>query len=318
VDCCNKTGCRLLLAAAYFLFLPLAWADEVKGGYNRPLLENQQKYLVPADIADSLWHYIRRSYQSGALKKINPHFSAEATLETYLDEYFDDARYTLLRHQHSLRLRRVFTGKAVGRQFIQVKISPRPRQRNIRQEIKFNLNDRPDKQGGRPDHPFLRLIRAGDRRQADSVLTRLRVKSEDLRPVLSFYQERRRLYLRERGSELAHISLDAVRTEDGQSGFYELELALDEPAYTRANATQRQRLSHVLELLQLDLTNRFPSLRQDQTPKYNKMYNLLHQSRIRPRYYNLAWLGVGLALAGIGLYLLLTRNRPAPQPRELL
>lgn len=316
VDCCNKTS-WLLLAVAYFLFLSLCRADEVKGGYNRPVVEHQQKYRVPAEMADSLWHYIRRTYQAGTLKRINPHFSAEATLETYLDEYYDDARYTLLRHQHSLRLRRVFTGSTVDRQFIQVKISPHPRHRAIRQEIKFNVNERPDKKGGHPDHPFLRLIRAADRHLADSVLSRLGVKSGDLRPVLSFYQQRRRLYLRERGNELAYISLDAVRTEDGESGFYELELALDEQAYTGAGAAQRQRLSHVIELLQLDLTNRFASLQQDQRPKYNKMYRLLHQERLRPGYYNLAWLGIGLVLAGIGLFLFLTRNRPAPQPREL-
>jgi hypothetical protein len=308
---------RLLLAVACYLWLPLAWADEAKGGYNQTLLESQQKYLVPAHLADSLWHYLRRHYQTGALKKINPHFSANAQQETYLDEYFDDARYTLLRHQHGLRLRRVFTGKAVDRQFIQLKVSPRPRQRDLRREIKFNLNDRPDKHGGDPGHPFLRLVRGADRRQLDSVLAALRVNSRELRPVLTLLQHRRRLYLRDQGNDLATISLDAVTIEDGQSGFYELELALDELAYTGAGAAQRQRLRHVIELLQLDLTTRFPLLRQDQTPKYNKMYNQLHQGRIRPRLYNLAWLGVALVLGGVGLYLLRTRNRPAPQPREM-
>jgi hypothetical protein len=317
VNCYKKTGCQLLLAAAYLLYLPLALADETKGSYNQTLVESQQKYQVPAEIADALWRYIRQSYHTGALKKINPRFSAQAATETYVDEYYDDARYTLLRHQHGLRLRRAFIGKAIDRQFIQMKISKRPRQRHLRREIKFNLNDRPDKKGGDPDHPFLRLIRGGDRPLLDSLLAGLRVSSRDLRPVLTLYQNRQRLYLRDRGNDLAVISLDAVTTEDGQTGFYELELALDEPAYTRANATQRQRLHHMIGLLQLDLARRFPVLRQDQTPKYNKLYNLLHQGRIRPRFYNLAWLGIGLLVGGVCLYLFLTRNRPAPQPKEM-
>jgi hypothetical protein len=164
---------------------------------------------------------------------------------------------------------------------------------------------------------LLRLIRGGDRPLLDSVLTGLQVNSRDLRPVLTLHQNRRRLYLRDRGNDLAVISLDAVTTEDGQTGFYELELALDEPAYTRAKATQRQRLHHLIGLLQLDLSGRFPVLRQDQTPKYNTLYNLLHQGRIRPRLYNLAWLGVGLLVGGVCLYLFLTRNQPAPQHKEM-
>jgi adenylate cyclase class IV len=306
---CKKIYYPLFIAFAYLAAL----ANEVQGGYNRPALENQQKYLVPAEVADALWLYIQNTYTPAALKKINPHYTALESQERFVDEYFDDAAYTLLRHQHGLRLRRVFSGKHVDLQLLQLKISRRPRQRNIRQEIKFNVNDRPDKHGGNPDHPFLRLIRDADRRQVDSALAALQVKSSDLRPVMEVQQLRRRLYLRERGNDLASISLDYVTAEAKETGFYELELAVDEQAYTQANAAGRKRLNHVIELLQLDLTGRFTTLQQNQAPKYNKMYQLLHQGRIRPRLYNLAWLGIGLVLAGVGGYLFRTRNQPAPE-----
>jgi hypothetical protein len=313
----KKIALLLLLAALHCLCLPGARANEAQGSYNQTLLESQQKYLVPAGLADSLWHYLQRRYQTRSLKKINPNYSAQALVETYLDEYYDDAAYTLLRHQHGLRLRRVFSGKAVDRQFIQLKISKRPRLRELRREIKFNINDQPDKHGGDPGHPFLRLVRAADRRQLEAALRALQVQSRELRPVLTLLQQRRRLYLRDRGNELAIISLDAVTTEDGQTSFYELELALDEPTYTGADVRQRQRLSQVTELLQLDLAARFPQLRQDPHPKYNKMYDLLHQGRIRPRLYTLAWLGVALVLGAVLFYLWRTRNQPLPQPREM-
>ena len=308
------TGCRLLLAAACLCLLPRAHAADPPGGYNRPLQTYQQKYLVPGHLADSLWQHLLRTYHTGALKKINARYTAQVQQQTYVDEYFDDARQTLQRHQHSLRLRRVFAGKHVDRSWLQLKISPRPRQRPTRQLVSFNLNDRPDKQGRDPGHPFLRLVRQADRHQLDSLLAALGVQSPDLRPVLSLYQQRRQLYLRDNGNDLALLSLDGVASEDGQARFYELELSLDESRYTLADTRQRQRLSQVLDLVQLDLSRHFPGLRQDPRPKYTKLQDLLHQGRPRPRGYNLAWLGVGLVLGAVLLYLWRSRQQPADKP----
>ena len=306
-------GC-LLLAAACLCLLVQAHAADPPGGYNRPLQTYQQKYLVPEHLADSLWAYLLRTYQTTALKKINARYTSQAQQETYVDEYFDDARQTLQRHQHSIRLRRIFAGKQVDRSWLQVKISRRPRQRPSRLLIHFNLNDRPDKHGRDPGHPFLRLVRQADRRQLDSLLATLGVQSRDLRPVLSLYQQRRQLTLRDNGNDLALLSLDGVASEDGQARFYELELSLHENPATRADARQRQRLSQMLELVQLDLSRHFPGLRQDPRPKYNKLQDMLHQGRPRPRGYNLAWLGIGLVLGAVLVYLWRSRQQPEEKP----
>ncbi|MGV3503406.1 MAG: hypothetical protein ACO1O1_06835 [Adhaeribacter sp.] len=313
-----KTGRRLLLAAACLWLLGPALAADPPGGYNRPLQTYQQKYLVPEHLADSLWRYLLRTYHTRALQKIDPRFAVQPLQETYVDEYFDDARQTLQRHQHSLRLRRIFAGRQVDRSWLQLKTSPRPRQRPARQLVYFNLNDRPDKHGRDPGHPFLRLVRQADRRQLDSLLAALGVQSRDLRPVLSLYQQRRQLYLRHNGNDLALLSLDAVGSEDGQARFYELELSLEESRFTRPDARQRQRLSQVLEMVQLDLSRHFPALRQDPRPKYNKLQDLLHQGRPRPRLYNLAWLGIGLVLGGVLLYLWRRRQEPEKKPLTFL
>ncbi|MGV3641054.1 MAG: hypothetical protein ACO1NZ_11080 [Adhaeribacter sp.] len=313
-----KLWCPLLLAAACLCLLPPAFAADPPGGYNRPLQTYQQKYLVPEHLADSLWRYLLRTYHTRALQKVDPRFTVQPLQETYVDEYFDDARQTLQRHQHSLRLRRIFAGKHVDRSWIQLKTSPRPRLRPGRQLIYFNLNDRPDKHAQNPGHPFLRLVRQADRRQLDSLLAALNVHPPDLRPVLSLYQQRRQLYLRHNGNDLALLSLDGVSSEDGQARFYELELTVEESRFARPDVRQRQRLSQVLEMVQLDLSRYFPALRQDPRPKYNKLQDLLHQGRPRPRLYNLAWLGIAGVLGGVLFFLWRSRREPEDKPQAFL
>lgn len=306
----------LIISIIFVLFLNFkAWADETKGGYNYPVAEYQLKYRVPPAIADKLWTFIVRQYSKNSLKKLNPGFTAEAARETYVDIYFDDPSYILLRHEHSLRHRMVFTGKNIDQQFMQFKISADTRS-YIRREFKFNLNNQPDKHAPDPDHPFLRLIRPSDRRLVDSVLAGNNIKSLNLRPVMEIRQHRQRLYLRERGNDLVYISLDHVYAEAPEATFIELELAINEQVYTLASPAQKQRYHALLGLIQIDLLSKFPALEQDQLPKYNKMYNQQNGQPLRPYYFNLMWLFIGLAIVAFSLFLYRTRHKANSQTPE--
>ncbi len=201
---------------------------------------------------------------------------------------------------------------------MQVKFSTVLQSQFSRQEVKFNLNNHLDKKATFAGHPFLALIRKPDMPHLDSALSFLQVKSKNMRSVIQLNQTRKRLYLLDDGNELAYISLDYVSTQNPDFQFYELELALNENTYTTAKAAQKEKLRHVLELLQLEITKNFSDLKLDQLPKYNKMYNLHKGNQQRPGFYNITWLGIAVLLTTLAIYLYLTRNRPAPRPLELI
>jgi hypothetical protein len=293
-----------------------AYADEEKGGYNRPTLENQLKFAVPEAIAENLWQTILQKYSTPTLRKINPNFSSEVSSDLYVDVYFDDNRSTLLRKKTGLRHRRLLQGREVERQFLQLKTKLPNRQ--LRREFKLNVNDRPDKKTAHTSHPFLSLVRRRDYHLVDSLLATLGVQATALKPALELSQQRRRLYLYDQGNEMAYISLDQVYTQNQEQNFYELELALPENIYTTANNQQRGQMQHLLEILQLDLTNTYPMLQQDQTPKYNKMYNLRNGRQMRPAYFNFAWGAIGILLVILGYYLFRNGRKPEPTPPRLI
>jgi hypothetical protein len=301
------------------LGLLISWqvrADETKGSYNRGLLENQIKYIVPAAIADSLWRYLVHQYSGQNLKKLNPAFTAQVSQENHVDEYFDDSGFSLLRQQAGLRYRLVFNGKKIASRFIQFKTSYHPVNRSIRQEFKFKVNETPDKQWQYTDHPFLRLIRAVDRHLVDSLLANAGLNTLELQPVLEITQQQQRLYLQERGNALVYISLNHISAQNPEAHFTKLELAVNEEIYTSATPSQKQQLQHVLELLQLDLTSKFSGLQLNLKTKYSNMYNLQHGHLKRPDYYNSAWLAFGLILSGLGFYLFFTRKKKAADTPE--
>jgi hypothetical protein len=82
------------------------------------------------------------------------------------------------------------------------------------------------------------------------------------------------------------------------TSFVELELELNEIRYTDADIIEQESLEEMNAKAKQALFDRFDNLKQDQTPKYNKMYAALAKQPIAWLYNNLMY----LVLGSIGLF----------------
>ena len=248
-------------------------------------IENEFKLSIPPEDLEDVREYLRARYgevESGILRELGGDFSARISDEWFRDRYFDTEDLRLLEAQSGVRARlrqNSSIGRADpkhGRELLQLKLN-RPSDENAlnRSEIKFAVD-----RGGVPDgpldqHPVLGLIDNDDRPLVIAALQReLRVDATDLRPLLTLTQRRWRVYVSRDGAPFATLTLDEVRSRWflWSVDFVELEIELNEIAYTDASDEQRAVMQDLSQRLADDLREAFPAIVQDQTPKYNKAF----------------------------------------------
>jgi hypothetical protein len=90
-------------------------------------------------------------------------------------------------------------------------------------------------------------------------------------------QLRKRIYITKREQTFLTITLDYVSSKykDKSFNFVELELELNEICYTESDSLTRVAMEKITSDIKSDLMAKFPSIKQDQTPKYNKSANAL-------------------------------------------
>lgn len=245
-------------------------------------IENEIKLSVPNAIADSVWEYLLDRYDNDNLflKGADPSFSAKAAEDFFIDQYYDNEQMTLLERQFGVRHRTRYvlsdtTDRKNGRQLLQVKINDIGDNELNRGEFKYKIKY----YGGKPDnlldgHPFFFNV---DRIQREAVADRLNeygINAFDLFPTIKIEQLRKRIYISFDYQPFATMTLDFVSASfnNNTERFTELELELNEINYTRADSVTKAQMEEVNDLIKNDLLTTFPSIQQDQTPKYNKAF----------------------------------------------
>lgn len=319
--------------AAVFGAGPLVAQDEAARIAQGMRVESEAKLDVPQAIAEEVWQYLLTRYaQPRFLDRDGKQFTSSTGIEDFRDVYFDTPRLELLERDTGVRhrTRNVREGSRVkdGRQLVQIKTDRSEHGATHRAEVKFEVALKPRLQVGLDAHPVLRLVRRSEQDACLAELRLLGVAVEDLHPVLTLEQLRRRVYVHDRDGAVATLTLDQVRAGrwGAHTTFTEVEIELNEIRYTQADAKQRAWLDGVLATLQQDLLGKFPSIKQDQTPKYAKAFHGLEASSPLPLRTLVAWrCGTEqlLAIAGLlavgtvaGAWALLWRARRRPSRRD--
>jgi len=250
-------------------------------------LESEFKLVVPSDQREAIWEYLSQAYgpNGRVLKQLGPNFSATFATDEFLDRYFDTPRLPLFDSNSGLRHRTRHVVQGVdrskdGRQLVQLKLGTEDQSGVVREEIKFKTRKNPGKTRDNDDQlPCLGLVKRSERRALRTHLSTLSIEPRDLTEVATLFQVRQRTYISENGQPFATITLDRVmgRRWIYTISFDEMELELNEMAFTEADEAGRERMTRLNTLMKEDLFANFPDLKQDQTPKYNKAVNLLRE-----------------------------------------
>lgn len=265
-------------------------------GFDTVRIENEVKLSLPREQTEEVWAYLLQRYGSRSpwLAELGPGLTAKFSNEQFRDRYFDDGALRLLHAQSAVRHRaRVDlddpNDRKSGRELIQIKLQRPGDQELNRSEIKFPVKHyAPTKP--LDAHPVIGLIDRDHRSEFMNTVASHGYDAMQLEPKLTLEQRRRRVYISLDGSPFATITLDEVSSEKwGEKiEFTEIEMELNEIAYTEAPETTRKAMEAVNERMKRDLMTAFPRIVQDQTPKYNKAFAALDQ---RIRFFPLALRG---------------------------
>ncbi len=256
-------------------------------------LENEYKLSVADDKEEDLWIFLKEQYTGN---KIIDRWiiKGETSIEEFRDDYFDDNDRNLL-HQHAgIRYRQRFVNGQLEKELIQLKFTAST-SGMIRTEEKFDVDKKKNSKMLKSRHPFLKHVKNRDRDRLSFLLKLKGVDIEALHPVIELNQLRRRIYLNDSMGPLATITLDRVQHRSLPFEYFvELEIELNELRYTAADVEEKIRMESFNDRIKTKLKQSFPSLQQDQTPKYNKMYDVTEKgmwSWIRKRW---AWVILGI------------------------
>lgn len=278
--------CAVLVGVLAAVSAPFAaWAGDDAGGFTNRI-EKEYKLDVPPALLEQVWDYLRLRYADPA--KLGIDFGGAPSIRTgdeyFIDVYFDDSTLSLHEQSNGVRhrTRYVFSDSSSakhGRQLLQVKMSKGEKGAVARTEVKFDVDPVAKPVTEEDRHPLFGLVEPDERPRLRETIRQVGVEADDLRPTIELKQRRRRVYLNVDGHPLVTITLDEVSSSKWlrEVSFVEIEMELNEVAYTDAAPAERDRMSAVLEAMKADLFASFPQIRQDQTPKYSKAFHRLEE-----------------------------------------
>lgn len=280
--------CFFIVAIFSLLFPTLTSAATSQfGDVGAPLprIEQEDKLYIPADKIDEVWDFLYNHYvkDTAALKELDPLFTSYADEENFSDTYFDTPNLWLLgkkfgiRHRWRENLTNPEDAKS-GRELVQIKvnnISDNPLDRGeFKYEVRFQINYKTPED----NHPLFALLKYADRDDFKKRVENLGIANPyDLKPILAVKDWRRRIYFNKEGKPFFSFSLDSVSSEifGVKVGFVELEDELNEVTYTEADEATRYYMQSMRIKTKNEIMAKFPYIKEDLTPKYNKSFDRL-------------------------------------------
>lgn len=257
-----------------------------ENSYDSLRVENEYKLNVPSEIVADVWSYLVDRYQGeeSFLLKQNPNFQVSISEEDFTDRYFDTSDLKLLKSQSSVRHRARFNPKDPsnrknGRNLIQMKLNLSGKSNQLnRGEVKFKIDEH---LANPASVSLIHLIKNKQRSQFIERLSENGLKIESLQEKLVLKQHRRRVNIQLFGKAFSTITLDEAHFKKFwiSGHFEEIEIELNEVNFTHSSAAEREAMGKISASFKEDLLAKFPAIKQDQNPKYNKAFeNLSGQS----------------------------------------
>lgn len=252
-------------------------------------IEDDFNLAYPSGKSDEMVAHLRQRYidDQSFVKELGPNFTSAYGDEDFVDTYFDTPKLDLYNRKAGLRYRlrtnRVDPeDRKSGRELVQLKLSGTDKfqdqgNTDSRNEIKFDVERASSGNLADDRNPVISLIAPDMREGFKELIRELGLDPHDLRPILTIEQHRRRVYLNRDGETFISFSVDDARTQLWWAGssFSQMEVELNELAYTAADAALKERMQKIREEMIADLREHFNYLQDDQTVKYTKMFDLL-------------------------------------------
>src|SRR5262245_45588596 len=250
-------------------------------GFNKVRIEQEDRLAAPVDKAEELWNFMDEHFvkDTVALRKLDPLLTSYYYEEDFTDTYFDTPSLQALAKAHGIRYRQRLnlsdpTHRKSGRELMQIKISDISGSGLERGEIKFEI-EHPTKFNSPEDrHPMLGLVKPSQREEFKRRLMELGLDPYAMRPILTIRDRRTRIYILRDGKAFMSISHDKARSEFlwAKYEMVELEPELNEIPYTEADSAGRAYMTEIGAKVSGQIKERFPYLKQDLTPKYNRAF----------------------------------------------
>lgn len=268
-------------------------------------LENELKIPIPDAMVDEVWKYVQARY-AGDEALWGSALQTAVSVELFVDTYYDTPEKKFLENQNGLRHRwRKFPNGDI-KELVQIKLT-QAQGNSTRGELKFGVRPEREPRDAMDNHPLMLMMDKSDRPNFIRDLAALGVDVNSVNQTLVLTQNRHRVYIKEAasGKSLATVTLDHM---EGRIGWLkhkgvEMELELNEINYTEGTEEQQRRMEAFNDAILADLLTKFPALKVDLTPKYNKSHELL--ARLHPVQYRLATNMGAAVLVGLAALALL-------------
>lgn len=273
-----------------FFGIPSLALSADPGDFNAIRIEDDLSLSFPKEKAEEIVSFLRQKYIDDAtfVSSLGPEFGALYGDEDFTDAYFDTPNLSLLKRRvslrHRLRVNRLDPeDRKNGRELIQLKLSAGDKladqaEAGSRNEFKFEVVSKRDNVTSDDRHQMIGLIVPEQREDfKNRVRDVLGVNPYHLRPILKLDQRRRRVYITMAGETFVSFSVDDVAAKRwwSRADYSQMELELNELAYTAGDEATRDRMRQIREKMVADLRAAFPYLQNDAEIKYFKTFNLL-------------------------------------------
>jgi hypothetical protein len=257
------------------------------GSYNTLRIENEGKLVVPVDKIEEVWQYLLERFvtDKSFIKSLNPDLDSFWDDEYFVDNYFDSPDLKMLDKKSSIRYRRRINltdpnNKKSGRELVQIKLSGIDGNIFNRGEFKFPVKPSNSFKTEDDIHPLIGLIDRQSRTDFKERVVDLGLDPYSLKAILTIEQHRRSIYILHKGK--AFISM---RLDDGSSKLLwskwhhvEIEPELNEIPYTQGDTGTREAMQKINQEIMDDIFNKFPYIKMDLTPKYNKAFDYFQKN----------------------------------------
>jgi hypothetical protein len=245
-------------------------------------IENEGKLVVPQDILEDVWKYMlqRLVTDKTYIKSLDSNLDSYWYDELFTDMYFDTPALTMLNRESGIRYRTRVNltnpeSTKNGRELLQVKLNDIDSNTFNRGEIKFDIRAPAKPKVADDVVPVLGFLKPSDRADFKDLMSQLNIDPYALKPILTIRQRRRSIYLTRNNQAFISIRLDEDSSEMLWAAWQhvEIEPELNEIPYTKSKNAEREYMQAINLKLLDDIMEKFPQIKMDLTPKYNKAFN---------------------------------------------
>jgi adenylate cyclase class IV len=253
-------------------------------------IENQYKFSLPISQLDEVYAKLKSTFINNKpeLEKLSPDVTSSSNVSDFKDIYYDTPELTLLDTRGLIRHRIRFnltnpSDRHSGRELIQVKVSYVNNKITARDEIKFNANESNKDKSIDDSAPYLvKIVAPAQRERFMKILNEMHVSPSNVFPVFELKDHRSRVAFQFQSDpkrDIAGISVDrfTVNVWWATVEVSQLEVEINEAAYTAADETKRQLLNAIVNKIIKKIQQIVPDAKLDVVPKYNAGFNAIEQ-----------------------------------------